>query len=575
MLLIIITVIMALLMIVARKHRIRKLVNEISDEIPAESMLMWLPSKETNSKKQVKTMEKKEEFHTGYREAAVAGAIGTIPSFYYLSKIDENVLEAIEFAFVKDFSNFNNLHDYISDKYVNAVSDASAEGWMTRLEGYVTEQYAADVLEKMGHNVEFPDSANQVGWDMLVDGEPWQVKGGETASVISSHFEKYPEIPIVTNVGLANKFDNQENIMGLEELSSEYMHNNTENSLEGISDLGDATGAGIPLVTLALSGYREFNLLIDGKTKFANSAKNIGLDATGGGIGGMAGLKAGAILGGFGGPLGVAIGGTIGSVAGTVGGRFITNGIKQKSYKLAIEDYERSVEDADLLIEEYQNTQRLSLMKKFGELNQQLNITKEKSIQKHEMEIKEQSAIIFKEQQQLVNNMQPLLLSIKNDLQKLENKMFRSYRKRMVFMRVFFQTKEDIYFLKVKQWFEGRYCLINEAIDRFGQAPNEREDIVNQYKEIIAFFREHPANNKILNISLEKINYETICVNNLRGKNREELIKEVEKTENEVRILTNHSFKNINEFLEKKNSIINEKIENIKREANRLGIEIS
>lgn len=88
------------------------------------------------------------------------------------------------------------------------------------------------------------------------------------------------KIPIVTNIGLANKFDNQENILGLEELSSEYMHSNTENSLEGISDLGDATGAGIPLVTLALSGYREFKLLIDGKTELANSAKNIGLDAT-------------------------------------------------------------------------------------------------------------------------------------------------------------------------------------------------------------------------------------------------------------------------------------------------------
>lgn len=98
---------------------------------------------------------------------------------------------------------------------------------------------------------------------------------------------------------------------------------------------------------------------------------------------------------------------------------------------------------------------------------------------------------------------------------------------------------------------------------------------MNCYKEIIAFFREHPANNKILNISLEKIYKETMGVNNLRKKIREELIKEVEKAENEVRILTNHSFKNINEFLEKKKSIINEKIDNIKREANRLGIEIS
>lgn len=274
----------------------------------------------------------------GVKGTAAIGAVGSIPSFYYLSQIDDNLMEAMQFAFTEDLSHFNNLHNYIEDKYFDAVSSASAEGWMTRLEGYVTEVYAADVLTKMGYDVHFPDSANQEGWDLIVDGEPWQVKGGMTESTIINHFEKNPDISVVTSQIMAEKFGENNQILGLAELDPDTMHRVTQESLGAVDNLGDTVGAGIPIVTLAVSGFREFNLLTSGDTDGFSSAKNLGLDVAGVGGGGFAGAQIGAGIGAIGGPIGMAVGGLIGGVAGAIAGKMGTNAIKQANYKSAIND---------------------------------------------------------------------------------------------------------------------------------------------------------------------------------------------------------------------------------------------
>ena len=122
----------------------------------------------------------------------------------------------------------------MEDKYISALHTDSADGWITRLEGYVTEQFAADVLRDLGHKVEFPEQANQAGYDLLVDGEPWQVKGGESASVINDHFAKNPDIPVITNEGLAEKFTSSDLVMGSSELSPITMEASTIDTLNGI-----------------------------------------------------------------------------------------------------------------------------------------------------------------------------------------------------------------------------------------------------------------------------------------------------------------------------------------------------
>lgn len=101
----------------------------------------------------------------------------------------------------------------------------------------------------------------------------------------------------------------------------------------------DITGH-VPVVTIALSSFREFKLLSSDKTNFISSLKNISLDAAGAGVGATAGAKGGAVAGGLFGPIGAIIGGIIGAIIGAMGGRAITNKVKKRPLKKAIEAYE-------------------------------------------------------------------------------------------------------------------------------------------------------------------------------------------------------------------------------------------
>ena len=102
----------------------------------------------------------------------------------------------------------------------------------------------------------------------------------------------------------------------------------------------DITGH-IPVVTIAISSFREFQLLTEDKTDYITSLKNIALDAAGAGVGALAGAKGGALAGSFFGPLGTGIGAGIGAIFGAVAGRFATNKIKQIPLNNAIEAYEK------------------------------------------------------------------------------------------------------------------------------------------------------------------------------------------------------------------------------------------
>ena len=112
------------------------------------------------------------------------------------------------------------------------------------------------------------------------------------------------------------------------------------------SDFSEMDGSSIhfPIITLAISSYRELNLLSDEKTNIINSLKNTALDITGTAGGGAIGAKAGAAIGGIGGPLGAVIGAGIGGIIGALAGRSITNKIKLKPLNDAITLYNREYE---------------------------------------------------------------------------------------------------------------------------------------------------------------------------------------------------------------------------------------
>ena len=108
--------------------------------------------------------------------------------------------------------------------------------------------------------------------------------------------------------------------------------------LSSMTDV-DITGH-VPVVTIALSSFREFQLLSDDKTDYITSLKNIALDAVGAGGGAVVGAKAGAVAGSFFGPIGTVVGGILGGIGGAIGGRAITNSIKTQPLKNAIAEYE-------------------------------------------------------------------------------------------------------------------------------------------------------------------------------------------------------------------------------------------
>lgn len=108
--------------------------------------------------------------------------------------------------------------------------------------------------------------------------------------------------------------------------------------LTNVTDF-DVTGH-MPVITMALSSYREFQLLSDDKTDFISSLKNISLDAVGTGGGAIVGAKVGALAGSVFGPVGTFLGGLIGGIGGAIGGRRVTNNIKTGPLKDAIANYE-------------------------------------------------------------------------------------------------------------------------------------------------------------------------------------------------------------------------------------------
>lgn len=108
--------------------------------------------------------------------------------------------------------------------------------------------------------------------------------------------------------------------------------------LTSVTDF-DVTGH-VPVITIALSSFREFQLLSNDKTDFISSLKNIALDAVGTGGGALVGAKVGALAGSIFGPVGTIFGGLVGGIGGAIGGRKVTNDIKTKPLRAAIAEYE-------------------------------------------------------------------------------------------------------------------------------------------------------------------------------------------------------------------------------------------
>jgi hypothetical protein len=181
---------------------------------------------------------------------------------YNAYSIDPAVLSAA------DFSRIDELDDPVAFAVfahrIQSMGDAANLGAISGLKGYVAERVVAAQLISQGHVVEFPETSNQAGWDISVDGTKFQIKDLEDLSGLEHHFDRGYEYPVIANSELAEKLaarsgdhapDWADQVHFVEGYSNEVVEHVTRSSL----DAGDnMLHPHVPLFTLVLSGIRNF-----------------------------------------------------------------------------------------------------------------------------------------------------------------------------------------------------------------------------------------------------------------------------------------------------------------------------
>lgn len=150
------------------------------------------------------------------------------------------------------------------------MADASAEGVISNLQGYVAERMVAHRLLAMGADVEFPETANFPGADLFVNGDPFQVKCLASPEGVLHHFEHYPDIPVFCNEDLADAFLDNPLVMPVPGLVRDQVRDLTEHSL----DVGvDALNLEIPLISAAVTAAKGGLALLAGRTDLAGAVQ--------------------------------------------------------------------------------------------------------------------------------------------------------------------------------------------------------------------------------------------------------------------------------------------------------------
>ncbi len=257
------------------------------------------------------------------------------------SHIDADFLSAIQFSTAEHLSSLHSIDLYVQEHFFDSAT-SSADGWLHRLEGYVAEQKAAVALEKAGHVVQFAPSANQPAWDLLVDGHPWQVKEGVDLGGVKDALLNHHDIPIVTGSDLASQIHDPM-VHGLHAVDHHAVAATTKESMAGLKD-GFHPGVKIPVVTIALSSWREFKLIMDGRTTLERALRSVVVDTFGVGSGMLGGVKLGALAGSWAGPIGAGIGAFI--LGGALLGRKVSHAYRFKDFNRAYENYKSEYSEA-------------------------------------------------------------------------------------------------------------------------------------------------------------------------------------------------------------------------------------
>ena len=201
-------------------------------------------------------------------------------------RIEPEVVDALDFVHVADLGDIFSFGRYADS--LQALSDAGRLGNVTQLQGYVAERMVAEMLRAQGAEVAFPDSPHEPGYDLLVNGECFQVKCLDDPSSVYEHLGRYSDIPGLVNEELAKHFPDDDRVTALPGLNHAEVHQVTESSLQAGADVLDLQ---IPLFSLTLQAARNAIAIAREHTDWRTAAENVGID----GIARIAFSKASAV----------------------------------------------------------------------------------------------------------------------------------------------------------------------------------------------------------------------------------------------------------------------------------------
>ena len=231
------------------------------------------------------------------RDSVGVGALSMGDLLYSLAAIDPHVVAAADFSSKEDVANSFDFAAHLLGRMADRWHvRESFDGLVSSQKGFVMEQLVAAKLATDGHAIEFPDASNQPGWDLIVDGQPFQVKCLADSAGLAAHFEKYPNIPVLANSDLMDDYDAwpdadwKDNVFFVEGHTNELLSQITERSYLEAKDLADND---VPEIALAFVAARQAWKLKEGEVTASQAASHLLIEgstrvglAIGGGIAG-------------------------------------------------------------------------------------------------------------------------------------------------------------------------------------------------------------------------------------------------------------------------------------------------
>lgn len=253
-------------------------------------------------------------------EVAAVTALSAGDILYNAVSIDPMVLAAADFSRSEDLGDIFQFGVF-ADR-IGSMGEAAAGGAANNLRGYVSEQLVAARLAEVGHVVSFPETSNNAGFDLLVDGVPFQVKCLQSLEGLRTHFEKYPDMPVYANSELAEAVINSgaewsKLVFYVDGFDREIADLIMTTSLEAGEALGDLN---VPYFAMAVSSARNLHRVWRGRMPLSDLPFSVVMDASMKGGLSAVGALSGKVLGllAFG-PAGALVLGGVGGVGALMG----------------------------------------------------------------------------------------------------------------------------------------------------------------------------------------------------------------------------------------------------------------